>query len=311
MKKKPDTTANLTLPTFFIIGAAKSGTTTLHTELIKHPDIFLSANKEPMFFSSDEKYGKGMRWYSNNFFKNAGQHSELGEATPHYLYWAEKVAPRISEHFKADQVRFIVILRNPVERAYSWYWNMVREGNEKLDFEQAIEQEPSRLLEHENKLRRRGSMVFGYLKGGMYARQLENFFDYFPREKFLILLHDDLLENYNQTFDKVFAFLDLIGPKHLMNKKSNLASLPKSRRVQEFISNPSGILYDMARPFTHRLTPRMRYYLKKTIRKKNLKAFNYPPIKRETAKKLDKFFRPEIENLEKLIQRDLLAWHLD
>jgi len=124
------------LPNFFILGSAKSGTSTLYSELIKHPNIFLAANKEPMFFSSDEKYEKGINWYLDNFFKASGRKRVRGEATPHYLYWADKVAPRMSEHFEEDKVHFAVILRNPVERAYSWYWNMIREGNEKKDFEQ-------------------------------------------------------------------------------------------------------------------------------------------------------------------------------
>lgn len=297
-------------PNFFILGAAKSGTTTLYRELKKHPEIYLPTIKEPMFFSSDDKYSKGLGWYSDNFFKSSGHKRICGEATPHYLYWAEKVAPRMNEHFTSEQIKFIVILRNPVDRAYSWYWNMIREGKETLDFEKAVKQEPARLLKHKKSLRKRGSMVYGYLKGGMYATQLKEYFNYFPRKNFFILIQRDLIIDYEQTFAKIFAFLNVSGVDKLLDKTQNSASLPRSRWLQQFLVSPSGMWHSLAKPFTHFLKPRAREYLKRTFKQYNLKAYKYPEIKVDTAKKLEILFRPENEKLKVLLDRDLSEWHL-
>src|SRR3972149_8124524 len=251
------------LPNFFIIGAAKAGTTTLYAELNSRPEIYMPSNKEPMFFSSDEKYSMGLDWYSENFFKNSEAKPIRGEATPHYLYWAEKVAPRLRENFRPEELRFIAVLRDPVARAYSWYWNMVREGNGTLDFKQAIAEEPKRLQEHNDSLRRRGSMIYGYLKGGMYADQLKHFLDCFPRKNFLVLLQDHLKDNYTQVFDGIFSFLKVSKSDHLLDQRQNPASLPRSRWLQEFLVRPSGLLHKVAKPVTHHLPPRLRYALKK------------------------------------------------
>jgi hypothetical protein len=299
----------IALPNFFIVGAAKAGTTTIYAELKNHPDIYLPANKEPMFFSSDEKYSKGLGWYSENFFKNSGIKAVRGEATPHYLYWAEKVAPRLRDNFPAEALRFIVILRDPVERAYSWYWNMVREGNETLEFEQAVAEEPKRLQEHDDDLRRRGSMIYGYLKGSMYAEQLQYFYDQFPRENILVLLHDDLETNYRQAFDSIFGFLNVSRAEQLVDRKQNKASMPRSRWFQEFLTRPSGLLYQVVKPLTHRLPPGLRYSLKKSIKDKNLKETAYIKIEAGIERELKKYFQPGIKKLEGLIQRDLSSWY--
>ncbi len=150
------------LPNFLIIGAAKAGTTSLYDLLKQHPQIYLSFVKEPMFFSHDDNYRRGPEWYARAFFSGAQGCLERGEASPHYLYWSEKVAPRIKMVYGQMPVKYIVILRDPVERAYSWYWNMVKEGMEDLPFETAVDLEEERLQEHQSELQQAGGMLYGY-----------------------------------------------------------------------------------------------------------------------------------------------------
>ena len=126
------------MPNLFVIGAAKAGTTALYDYLAQHPDVFLSRVKEPMFFSREENYAKGLDWYEGAYFQGAEHYPVRAEATPHYLYWSEKVAPRIKEAYAERLVKFVASFRDPVSRAYSWYWNMVREGREDLEFEEAL-----------------------------------------------------------------------------------------------------------------------------------------------------------------------------
>lgn len=296
------------LPNFLIIGAAKAGTSTLYEQLKTHPEIYMPQNKEPMFFSSDEKYQKGLGWYEQTFFRSAENFIARGEATPHYLYWAEKVAPRLKSSFR-DGLRYIVILRDPVQRAYSWYWNMVREGNEKLSFAEAIKLEPSRLSDSASELFNRGSMKYGYLRGSLYTQQLKFFLSHFPRENFLFLLQEDLKTDYQEAFSQIFSFLSVSNQVVLKIEKQNQAAMPRFQWLQEFLARPSGLVHKLVKPLTGRLSSQMRFRLKSAIRKSNLKQTSYPELDSQLKEELKAFFRQDLRELENLIGRDLSLWY--
>ena len=100
---------------FFCIGTQKSGTTTLHDILSQHPDIFLSEQKETHFFCRTDFYNKGYDWYKKSYFKNANDIEYIGEIDPDYLFF-EKTIERIAENCSVSDTKFIVVLRNPVDR---------------------------------------------------------------------------------------------------------------------------------------------------------------------------------------------------
>ena len=132
------------LPNFFILGSAKCGTTALYEVLKHHPEIYFPLVKEPQFFCNDDLYAKGLNFYSKTYFCKSHGYKAVGEATPHYMYY-KKVAERIAKDIPGENQRFILILRDPVKRAYSLYWNMVKEGYENLSFSDAIEAEKERI----------------------------------------------------------------------------------------------------------------------------------------------------------------------
>ena len=107
-------------PDFIIIGAAKSGTTTLYQYLCRHPQIYMSTPKEPDFFSLDMNYHKGIEWYES-LFDGAKPEQICGEASTTYSRWHQhpKAAERISQYL--PKVKLIYIMRHPVDRAYSFY----------------------------------------------------------------------------------------------------------------------------------------------------------------------------------------------
>jgi len=295
---------NYPLPNFFILGAAKAGSTSIYKALKLHPEIFLSFDKEPQFFSKDEHYKQGLGWYSQTFFSGASEFKLRGEATPHYLYWAEKVAPRMLNSFSTNELRFIVSLRNPIARAYSWYWNMVRQEEEDLDFESAIAHEQIRLKKYAEELRTSGSMSYGYFKGGCYTDQLEAYFSVFPREKFIFLLQEDLSADFMGTLQTLFSFLGVqkeIGvPIHRMNP----SGLPRSRWVEHVLRKPS-----RAKNLVKALLPfPIRYRLKVKLLELNKKAFDYPDMDEEIAASLTDRFRDQIIRLQDLIEVDLSNW---
>lgn len=200
------------LPSFIIIGAQKAGTTSLFKYLRQHPGIAPAHKKEIKFF--DCNYANGLDWYRSHFPKE----SELsagritGEASPHYL--SHPLAPlRIQEVL--PEVRLIALLRNPVERAYSHYQLNVRRRREHLSFEEALDQEESRLAGMLEKIRQGETIPlynflhYAYVYKGLYAEQLENWLAVFPRQQVLILQSERLFARPAAVFQQVQEFLGL------------------------------------------------------------------------------------------------------
>jgi hypothetical protein len=174
---------NKHLPNFMCLGVQRSGTTTLYHLLKQHPEIYVSRNKETKFFQYDERYEKGLDYYSTRYFKDVTNQKAIGETDPCYIYFT-KTAKRIHDDL-GNKMKFIVIFRNPVNRAYSQYWMEKAKRFESLSFEQALKKEPERLKSPVHLDRSR----FSYLDRGFYAKQLKEFLKYFPKENFLFLVY--------------------------------------------------------------------------------------------------------------------------
>lgn len=181
-------------PSFIIIGAQKAGTSALFQMLAKHPDIVAPGTKEVHFFEDDAAYAKGIGHYLSHFpgIDPARKGSITFEATPAYLFHAEKVAPRIKKHL--PEVTCIAILRDPVKRAYS-AWNMFRDfkGHPKYaalhdprTFQQAVEDELAGRTRHVHHL---------YLARGRYSEQLPHFKALFPERRLLVRAYPDLVKD--------------------------------------------------------------------------------------------------------------------
>ncbi|HXS47682.1 MAG TPA: sulfotransferase domain-containing protein, partial [Solirubrobacterales bacterium] len=172
------------LPDFLIIGAQKGGTTSLHAYLSEHRRVSPSSTKEVHFF--DHAYDRGLGWYRAHFQRSAKAPLSLsGEATPYYLFHP-LVPARVAETL--PESRLIVILRDPVDRAFSHHNHELALGFEDLPFEEAIEREPERLEgEQERILEDPGYRSFAhqhhsYVSRGRYAEQLERWLAHVPPE---------------------------------------------------------------------------------------------------------------------------------
>ncbi len=295
---------NKNLPNTFIIGAAKAGTTTVYDLLKQHPQVFLTYDKEPMFFSRDDYYEKGINWYTKTFFSGSQDFLIRAEATPHYLYWAEKVAPRIKKEINNDQQKFIVILRNPIDRAYSWYWNMVADGRENLPFKEALQLEEARLKENWKDLELFGSMQFGYFHGGCYSDQLMHFFNLFGRDQFHILFLEDLIKNQAAEFQHILSFLNIDQNISIKLGVSNVSSLPKFRNIHKLIRRQS-LLKNLLKPL---LPGCVRYKIKTYILRKNMRSYKYPKMNEYVRILLTQKYQHEIDQLSELLQVDLSHW---
>ena len=176
------------LPDFLIIGAAKSGTTSLYKYLSRHPQIYLSAIKEPQFFAVDSKYERGIEWYSS-LFNDARPEQICGEASTDYtkLPLYPKTADRIVRHL--PNVKMIYIMRHPVERAYSHYVHLERGRKIELTFKDYCQ---------------KNSVC---LDTSYYIQQIHHYLDLFPKESFLFLLMEDLIHNPDRTLRQICKFI--------------------------------------------------------------------------------------------------------
>src|SRR2546421_6468622 len=193
---------------FLVAGAQKSGTTALNYYLNRHPRIALPVKKELHFFDNDELFAGGNVSYEPLYemFRPARPGSIAGENTPIYLYWRPAL-PRIRDYNPA--MKFIVILRNPIERAFS-QWNMQRtRGIEPFDFLDAVREEPRRIAASAPKQLRK----FSYVDRGRYAEQLERAFRLFPRERFLVIKYEEFRAGQREVVEAVFRFLGLPPPR--------------------------------------------------------------------------------------------------
>lgn len=187
---------------FVIGGTQKGGTSALDFFLRQHPQICMPQTKKEVHFFDNEKEFGGRPDYKNYHAHFAPQpkHAIIGEASPIYMYWNS--APyRIWSYNRG--MKWILVLRNPVRRAFS-AWNMERKrGAECLSFKDAVEREPERCREALPLQHR----VFSYIDRGFYAHQVRRLFNVFSEAKCLVLLNEDLRRDHEQTLRRVFEFL--------------------------------------------------------------------------------------------------------
>jgi hypothetical protein len=184
---------------FVIGGTQKGGTSALDSFLRQHPEICMPTTKKELHFFDREKDDIDYKKYHANFKPRPAQRV-IGEASPIYMYW-ETAPYRIWKY--NPKMKWILVLRNPVERAFS-AWNMeTKRGNEKLSFAEAIETEPERCREALPLQHR----VYSYLDRGFYAHQLRRLCNIFGKDNCLVLLNEELRNDHKKTLLRVFEFL--------------------------------------------------------------------------------------------------------
>jgi len=292
-------------PNFFIVGAAKSGTSSLFHYLDLHPDIYMSAIKEPHYFCHDyfpaHFTGPGDEGFSENRIRTTDDYMKLfepgiratirGEGSVYYAYYPE-IAERIYEFNPESKV--VLILRNPVDRAFSAYMHTLRDGRETLTFEEALEQEPQR--------REKGFQpLWWYRELGRYSAQVERYMKIFPSNQLKILLYDDL-RNTPKVVRETLRYLGLNTDVNIdTSTKHNISGIPKSRKLYRFFAEPNPVK-EVLKPF---LPKSIRQKLGQQAKAMTLRKETMNP---ETRQLLRKDYREDVEKLQGLINRDLSTW---
>jgi hypothetical protein len=196
------------LPNSLIIGASKGGTTSVYHWLSRHPAVCVSRMKEVRYFNGH--YEQGPAWYAAQFEPKPGQ-KVLVEASPSYL-WDPDVPERVRSLL--GEPKLIVLLREPVERAWSQYWMKVRRGEETASFEGALEREAEWFglagrMPSDGSVPKLGYGAYSYLGKGLYAPQIERWLSVFPRDRFHFIKSEDLFREPAGTMCGLLRFLDL------------------------------------------------------------------------------------------------------
>jgi hypothetical protein len=301
-----------TTPNFLVIGAAKSGTTTVWHYLRQHPQIYMSPRKHVRFFSFEvenpEFRGPGIKNPSKPYaitdirdyhalFDGVEDQIAIGEASHSYLY-QPMAAERIRRY--ARDMRLIAILRNPAERAYSHYMQMKRDGREPLaDFRRALEAE-------EERVRDNWWPDFHYVRIGLYHSQLQRYVERFDRNQLKVYLYEDLKSDPYGMMRDLFRFLDVDDAHTLETALNyNASGLPKNKAVHTLLKGLRTAKPVVERVLPERQTKRL-LRLGSNLHNRNLTKSALSPETRRSVTNV--YFREDILKLQDLIQRDLSAW---
>jgi len=301
------------MPDTIIVGAAKSGTTSLFNYLTNHPDIFSPKEKEPWFFSFKDEYpnfvhpvtgSKNPKMIISNIndylelFKNAGnQHCIEGSTA--YLYTAEKTIKNIREIYGElyKKLNIIIILRNPIERAWSHYTMHLRDNQTNLSFENSIKKKTI-----ETRLAQRATIGYDYIGFGRYYKQVKIFKETFNRVK--VILYDEFCSQPQSSISSIFSFIGLKDYEVNIKSRFNISGIPKNKAMNyasRFIKKPS-----MFKDLFMKIFPKsLIVYLRNKLNNLLYKRKKLPPQIRES---LINQYKDEIYLLEKLINRDLRNW---
>jgi len=226
----------MNLPNFYMLGAPKAGTTSLFSYLIQHPEIYDCKFKETRFFLDEKLYDRGLPFYLDKYFAGAEKFSIRGEATPAYLGNCDAVAPRMKETLGDNLPKLLIILRDPVDRAWSNYQHRKRYLVESMSFEES-------LADDENRRKAGKGIFFQYFSGGLYGKQISEWMKYYPKEQFAIHFYEELKKDPQQLLKDVFNFLEVDSSIEIdLSKKKNTAGEIRFKRLNKYLSSPPKII---------------------------------------------------------------------
>ncbi len=274
------------LPTFLIIGAQKAGTSWLERNLRRHPEVFLASPKEVHFFDQPDNLARGLEWYEG-FFRDAGEAKAIGEATPNYLgvtFRAHRAHMARTIRSMLPQVRIIVVLRDPVSRAFSALMHQMRQGS------LSALTRPDRYLI--DLIERRRDDAKGILELSNYADQLRIWREAFPPEQMRVLIYEtDVAERSRQTLAEV---------SHFIGVDNGHAFDAAEERVHAGLHTRPAILTAQMRPRSL-----SRHLAERVDRLGQASPIRLSP---ETDQRLREHFRPMVQDLARILGRDLSAW---
>lgn len=289
-----------TKPNFLIVGAAKSGTTSLYEYLRQHPDVYMPDWKEPAFFAPPEAGGVQSEAEYLALFKHAKGKTAIGEASVAYLY--AKEAPQRIYDFLGPDVKIIILLRNPVDMAYSLWGHQTREGFETLPFEDALATEQDRIAgTPSRKLNNSWIFNFAYRSRASYDAQIDRYLSRFGPGNIKIYMFEEFFTKGLPLFNDLCHFLEIDDRFQPIAKKYNEAGQVRSIILRGILREN----YIWKEPVKKLIPTALRIKIRALLEKVNRVAEPLPSLSGKTRTKLETKFEPGIRNLEILLNRRL------
>lgn len=295
-------------PNFFIVGASRCGTTSMHSYLSAHPDIYMPAYKEPHYFATDfeapNPWAKRFKEKANylKLFSDAKEEKVLGEASSMYLF--SKDAARNIKKF-SPSAKIIIMLRSPVEMMYSLYNHLYYGGVESADtFEKALLLEKDRI---KGKSLPKNQLIikelYQYRGMAMFHDQVKRFYKHFNKSQIKIIIFDDFKKDTKKVYKETLSFLGVNPDFKISFEIINSNKQIKSNILRSLLTKVAFKLNSRNSKFLLSLYP-MYKKLESTL----LKEVRPEQMKEQTKIKLKKEFRPEVIRLGKLIGKNLNYW---
>jgi hypothetical protein len=310
------------LPNFIIGGERRSGTTSLARWIEGHPQIYLRQGFDKAYFLETEVRGKydnhraeadAANWERTHtldeyasFFSGAAGYKAIGEKSSDYLFW-QPAHERLARY--VPKARFLFVLRNPVDRAWSQYWNEVGKGRETLSFDQALRAEDERCS---SSAYARNNLSFR--TRGYYDVSLAHFMRYFPREQILVLTLEQIKTRADASMKRILEFLDVdadnMPARQGSHYNANWTMIPRPWASSPFLK-PVIKAYAGVSDIGIKLATRDKYRRRK-LRMMARSVFSRPAQREEmdpsTRAMLGEIYAPHIEKLEQLLDRPFTEW---
>tara|TARA_B100001142_G_scaffold269997_1_gene275895 strand:- start:7497 stop:8438 length:942 start_codon:yes stop_codon:yes gene_type:complete len=302
----------VSLPDAIIVGAAKAGTTSLFNYLTQHPQVFSPRLKEPWFFSykdndpaftiphSGKLNSKEIIFEEDKYldlYNDTKQYIIDGSTS--YLYTAETTIKNIKDIYgdKFDRLKIVIVLRNPIERAWSHYMMHIRDNRTKMTFKESIKDSVIN-----DRLLNGATIGYDYVGFGMYCHQVKLFMQTFSNVK--ILLYDDFSDNAIDILNQLTAFFELDNYKFTIRDRYNVSGEPKNKfyNMISSIATQEGLLKKSIKKILPAyIVFRFTQFLK-TILYKKVKLME------NDKKRLIQIYKEDVINLEKMIDIDIQHW---
>ena len=289
------------LPTFLIVGVQKAGTTSIYNYLQEHPQVFMSRIKETNFLEQDwlslppEKQNKNGIITIEDYaalFADVRDEIAIGEASPNYLFHYETSAARIQKY--VPDARLIMVLRNPVERAYSDYLMHIRDAisTKVTSFSQQIERAHKSYI----------------IRKGFYATPVKYYLDRFDRGQIKVYLYDDLVRNPQQFMQNFYSYIGVEPFQPDVSKKVQQAKIPKNQAINNLLQSKNPIRAFAANTLKTVMPLETRQKIRDRLINFNSQSKKAMPLTDADRQKLIDLYREDILQLQELIDRDLSSW---
>ncbi|NUO09142.1 MAG: sulfotransferase [Candidatus Brocadia sp.] len=299
---------SIRLPNFIVVGAPKSGTTSLFYYLKQHPDIYLPVRKELHYFSyeylKENTKGPGdkdvlsslcanRREYESHYIEVKNERM-IGDISPSYLYYCNVSGRILSE---LGKIKIVMVLRNPVEKAYTQYMHLIRDNRETLLFYDALMEEQKRMLAG-------WSDIWRYAESSLYAERVNKYISIFGPDNVKFILFDDFVIAPDEVMRSLFKFLNVDADVHCDTSKTyNRTGTPKFKMVSDFFAKPNPVKTIVKKIIPEKLRiPTRLALLDWNTGKKN-------SMDRKSREYLIKYFSDDIVDLSKILGNKL--WWLN